>query len=103
MVMLRLSSPADLSAASLRTDRMNRARKEAKLPAAVRNQNGPELSAREASASPAMNNTGLRLFMTLPTCLSLFFITQAMLAPPSDSRCCSRAAGPGRHARGDAS
>jgi hypothetical protein len=84
MVMPRLSLAARLSAASPFTDRMRRVRKEAQLPVAARNQKGPELSARVASASPAMNSAGLNPFIALPACLSLSVVTRAMLAPPSD-------------------
>jgi hypothetical protein len=84
MVMPRSSLAARPSPASLLTERTSRAVKEAKLAPAARNQKGPALSAREASASPITNNTGLSPFMSLPACLSLSFITGAMLASSSD-------------------
>jgi len=84
MVMPRSSLAARPSPASLLTERMSKVVKEARLPPAARNQKGPALSAREASASPATNNTGLNPFMYLPACLSLSFTTGAMLASGSD-------------------
>jgi hypothetical protein len=84
MVISRLSLAAVLSRASLLTDRTRRARKEAKLPSAARNQNVPVLSAMEARMIPAIKSAGFRPFMTLPTCLSLSIVPGAMLASPSD-------------------
>jgi hypothetical protein len=84
MVMRRLSSASRLPAASLLTARTSKAAKQAKLPAAARNQKGPELSAREASASPATNSIGLQPVISLSTCLSFEFAHVEMLSPPSD-------------------
>ena len=84
MVIALLFPAARLSAASPFTERTSRAAKEAKLPAAARNQNGPELSAIEASASPAANSTGLAPNIALPACLPLPSLSHALLAPASD-------------------
>jgi hypothetical protein len=84
MVIGLLSPAARLSAASPFTERTSRAAKEAKLPAAARNQKGPELSAREASTSPAANSAGLVPLIALPACLTLPSPTHAMLSPTSD-------------------
>ena len=98
MVMSCLSTAYRLSAASPRTERTSRTVNDKKLPAAARNQNGPALSAREASARPAMNNAGLNPFINSSTCLSSFVYPRKMLAPPSDKgrRRSAHRAGPGR-------
>lgn len=84
MVMLRSSLAARSSPASLLTEMMSRAIKEARLAPAARSQKGPVLSAREASTSPVANSTGLNPFMSLPACLCPSFTTGAMLASGSD-------------------
>ena len=90
MVMLRSSLAACPFPASLFTERMSRAVKEARLAPAARSQKGPALSAREASASPLTNRTGLNPFISLPACLCPLFTTGAMLASTSDK--CGRGA-----------
>jgi hypothetical protein len=102
MVMRCSSPPARLSAASLLTERTNRVVNEAKLPTAARNQKGPALSAREASANPAMNSAGLKPFMAFSTCLSSNVVPEQMLAPPSDKSGRHGQACPGSSARGGA-
>ncbi len=84
MVMVSPLSAARPSSASFLTHRMRRARKEEKLPAAARNQKGPELSAREANTNPATNNSGLGPFIAQPACHPGMAVTIGMLAPPSD-------------------
>ena len=84
MVISRLSGACRLAAASPRTDSTSRTVKERKLPAAARNQKGPALSAREASARPTVNSAGLNHFMDSSTCLSPVVYPREMLAPPSD-------------------
>jgi hypothetical protein len=98
MVMSRLSPAYRLAATSPRTDRTSRTVKDRKLPAAARNQKGLALSAREASARPAMNNVGLNHLIDSPTCLSLTIHPREILAPPSDNgrRRSPHRAGPGR-------
>jgi len=79
------SSPASSrSPASLLTDTTKRARKEAKLAPAARNQKVPELSAREANTRPERNSNGLNPRISIPACLFVTIITEAMLTPASD-------------------
>ena len=83
-MVIRSSLAARPSPASLLTERMSRAVKEARLAPAARSQKGPALSAREAKASPVTNNTGLNPFMSLPACFRMSCTTGAMLASGSD-------------------
>ena len=85
MVTFHRSRDTAPSLAEPRTQRMRRRAKAAKLPPAASNQAGPELSAREASMSPATSKAGLKPFIAYSTCLSSSAASKAMLAPPSDN------------------
>ena len=68
-------------------DRMIRKRKAVKLPAAARYHKGPELSAKDASSSPASRRTGLIPLMALLTPAVLTLDTSEMVASTSDMLC----------------
>jgi hypothetical protein len=79
-------SPPRSSRASLR-DRTSRERKAVKLPAAARYQKGPELSARDASSSPARIKAGFIPFMALLKIAVFTCNTVEMVASASDKLC----------------
>ena len=87
MVMSGCSAQTACFSGALLKDIMSRDVKAVKLPAAARYQSGPELSARDASSSPASSRAGLIHLMALLTPAMLIFDTGEMVASTSDTIC----------------
>jgi preprotein translocase subunit SecD len=88
---------------SILAERMRSAAKAAPLAATASGQTGPELSAREASSSPAASNAGLTyllLFMLFLDSLFLPQTTALMLASASDKNAARRPLLGGGHTGG---